>query len=137
MATSLTSVKGIGLATAKYLTEHGIESGEQLAAMSVEQLMEIPGFGPVRAKKVIEAAQALKEIQDAVEQIVERVTPEEDVKQDKPEKAEKKVKLKKKKKEKKQAKEPKSQKKKQKKTKKTKEKAGKKKEKKKKKSTKK
>ena len=60
MATALTKVKGIGPATAKLLQEQGISSAEDLAAISVEQLMKTPGFSDVRARQTLtDAAAAL------------------------------------------------------------------------------
>lgn len=59
MATPITKVSGIGAQTAEILVENGFESAEVLAAAKEEDLLEISGFGPSKAKKFIEAAQAL------------------------------------------------------------------------------
>jgi N utilization substance protein A len=52
---SVTDVPGIGPKTAEKLREAGIETAEQLAAMSIEQLAELPGFGPKTAAKILSA----------------------------------------------------------------------------------
>jgi len=59
MATPITKVSGIGAQTAEILVENGFESAEVLAAAKEEDLLKISGFGPSKAKKFIEAAQAL------------------------------------------------------------------------------
>lgn len=59
MATPITTVSGIGAQTAEILIENGFASAEVLAAAKEEDLLKISGFGPSRAKKFIEAAQAL------------------------------------------------------------------------------
>ena len=59
MATPITTVSGIGAQTAEILIENGFVSAEVLAAAKEEDLLKISGFGPSRAKKFIEAAQAL------------------------------------------------------------------------------
>ncbi len=59
MATNdLTTLSGIGAATAAKLAEHGIGSVEALAASSIEQITAVPGFGPVRAAAIRQAAAA-------------------------------------------------------------------------------
>ncbi len=59
MATPITSVSGIGAQTAEILVENGFANAEALAAAKEEDLLKISGFGPSRAKKFIDAAQAL------------------------------------------------------------------------------
>lgn len=59
MATPITKVSGIGAQTAEILVENGFDSAEVLAAAQEEDLLKISGFGPSKAKKFIEAAQAL------------------------------------------------------------------------------
>lgn len=59
MATPITKVSGVGAQTAEILIENGFESAEVLAAAKEEDLLKISGFGPSKAKKFIEAAQAL------------------------------------------------------------------------------
>jgi len=61
MGTPLTSVSGIGPAAAALLAGHGITSVEQLAASVVEDLLKVPGFGPVRAATTLRAARTLVE----------------------------------------------------------------------------
>lgn len=56
MKTPVTDVTGIGPHTAKLLNEHGFSSAESLAATTTEKLSEVPGFGPLRAQRVIDAA---------------------------------------------------------------------------------
>lgn len=57
MTISIESVNGIGPGAAKTLADHRIANAEQLAATSVSELTAIPGFGVVRARQVIAAAQ--------------------------------------------------------------------------------
>jgi hypothetical protein len=59
MGTPLTSVAGIGPAAAAVLAKHGFDSAERLAASRVEKLVEVPGFGPLRAAATLRAARAL------------------------------------------------------------------------------
>ncbi len=59
MVTPITKVSGVGAQTAEILVENGFESAEILAAAQEEDLLKISGFGPSKAKKFIEAAQAL------------------------------------------------------------------------------
>jgi predicted RecB family nuclease len=61
METSLTSVSGIGPAAAAVLAEHGFTSADQLAASVVEDLVKVPGFGPVRAAATLRSARSLVE----------------------------------------------------------------------------
>jgi hypothetical protein len=65
MGTPLTSVSGIGPAAAAVLAEHGFASAEQLAASVIEDLVKVPGFGPVRAATTLRAARTLIEGRDA------------------------------------------------------------------------
>jgi len=60
MVTPITKVSGIGAQTAEILGENGFENAEVLAAAKEEDLLKISGFGPSKAKKFIEAAQALE-----------------------------------------------------------------------------
>lgn len=59
MATPITSVPGIGKATAFALSRHGFRSAEDLVAADEEVLAAVPGFGVSRAARVIESAQKL------------------------------------------------------------------------------
>lgn len=59
MVTPITKVSGVGAQTAEVLVENGFENAEVLAAAKEEDLLKISGFGPSKAKKFIEAAQAL------------------------------------------------------------------------------
>lgn len=65
MTTPLTSVKGIGPATAAILQEHGISSAEALAAASRATLVAVPGFSDIRAGQAQAAAQAALQPQPA------------------------------------------------------------------------
>lgn len=57
MATPITSVPGIGKATAFALSQHGFRSAEDLAVADEAVLAAVPGFGVSRAARVIESAQ--------------------------------------------------------------------------------
>lgn len=59
MTTPVTAVSGVGAQTAEILVENGFKSAEILAAAQEEELLKLNGFGPSKAKKCIEAAQAL------------------------------------------------------------------------------
>ena len=59
MPTSLNLVKGIGPATAGKLAAAGLNTAEDIAAATPEQLAEVPGFGKFRAKQVIAHARQL------------------------------------------------------------------------------
>jgi hypothetical protein len=59
MPTALLHVKGIGPATADTLTDAGITTVDQLAALTPEQLADVPGFGEARARQVIAHARQL------------------------------------------------------------------------------
>lgn len=52
----LTDVTGIGPVAAKILSDHGIKTVETLAAISLAELLKIPGFGDIRARAVKKAA---------------------------------------------------------------------------------
>lgn len=67
MATPITKVTGIGAQTAEILVENGFENAESLAVAREEDLLEINGFGPSKAKKFIEAAQTLVGTDGALE----------------------------------------------------------------------
>jgi len=58
MVTPITKVSGIGVQTAEILVENGFENAIVLAAAKDEDLLEISGFGPSKAKKFIETNQA-------------------------------------------------------------------------------
>lgn len=60
MAFQLTDIPGIGDATATLLGEHGIDSFKQLRKGGVSALCMVPGFGQIRATRVLAAADALK-----------------------------------------------------------------------------
>ena len=55
----LTDIAGIGPSTAKVLEDRGFSDVQKIASASVEDLAQVPGFGPVRAANVGTAAQAL------------------------------------------------------------------------------
>lgn len=59
MATPITSVPGIGKATAFALSRHGFRSAEDLAAADEDILAAVPGFGVSRAARAIASAQKL------------------------------------------------------------------------------
>jgi NAD-dependent DNA ligase len=59
MNVSILNIKGIGSAAAKALAGHQLNTVEQLAATTVEQLCLVPGFGPVRAESAIAEARAI------------------------------------------------------------------------------
>lgn len=59
MAISILKIKGIGLHTAEVLKENGYATAEHLVKATTLELSEIPGFGPVRAAKVIASASEL------------------------------------------------------------------------------
>jgi hypothetical protein len=56
MTRPVTSVKGIGAAAAATLAKTGINSAEELASMTVEQLSQVPGFSVASATRVIAEA---------------------------------------------------------------------------------
>jgi len=57
---SLTDIAGIGESTALLLNEHGIDSVKALCKGGVKKLVQVPGFGAIRASAIITAADALK-----------------------------------------------------------------------------
>ena len=59
MTTPIIKIKGIGPQTAVILAEHGFTCAEDLASSTTDALGKVQGFGPSRAKTVIEAARAL------------------------------------------------------------------------------
>ncbi len=59
MDTDLTNLKGIGATAAASLSEAGFTTIDEVAKATPESLGKVRGFGPSRAKKVIEAAKAL------------------------------------------------------------------------------
>lgn len=59
MKISILSINGIGPAVAETLAGHQIKTVETLAALSVEELTQMPGFGPARAQRSIEEARAM------------------------------------------------------------------------------
>lgn len=59
MELEVVNVKYVGPATVKRLAEHGITSVQQLADMSVETLIALPGIGENTAPLIIASAQAM------------------------------------------------------------------------------
>lgn len=55
----ITDVKGIGQSTAEILSEHNVNTVEDLARIDIDLLIAIPGFSGIRAAKIIDEAQAL------------------------------------------------------------------------------
>lgn len=55
----ITSIKGIGPSSALLLETNGFTSLKDIAEASVEQLQNVPGFGPVRAASIIKDASRL------------------------------------------------------------------------------
>lgn len=53
--TPVENLKGLGKKTMEKLGEHGVSSIEELAAMTPEQLMEIPGVGEKMVQKIADA----------------------------------------------------------------------------------
>ena len=56
MVSELIGISGIGPATVKLLEEQGVHTVEDLAAMDLEQLLALPGFGAVRAARILAVA---------------------------------------------------------------------------------
>ena len=56
---AVSDVPGIGAVTASELAAHGIDSAQALAAMPLDALAGVPGFGAARAARVIGAAARL------------------------------------------------------------------------------
>jgi N utilization substance protein A len=69
--TPLEELKGLGPKTLEKLAQHGISSIEQLAEMTPEQLMEIPGIGEKMVEKIRLAVAAHFESIEAEQQSVE------------------------------------------------------------------
>lgn len=69
--TPLEELKGLGPKTLEKLAQHGISSIEQLAEMTPEQLMEIPGIGEKMVEKIRLAVAAHFESIEAEQQLVE------------------------------------------------------------------
>ena len=59
MRTPIKKISGIGPYTADILLEYGYKCVEDLAGTNEDSLSKVPGFGPIRAKSVIEAARVL------------------------------------------------------------------------------
>ena len=59
MKTVILDVPGIGPAAAELLAEHSINTADDLAKASVEQVVAVPGFSVIRATRVIAAAAEL------------------------------------------------------------------------------
>ncbi len=57
-ASSVTALPGVGGKMAEVFRAHGLETVEQLAQATKEQLLEIPGIGEKRAEKLLAAALA-------------------------------------------------------------------------------
>jgi len=55
----ITDVKGIGRSTAAILSEHDVNTVEDLAQIDIDLLIALPGFSGTRAAMVINEAQAL------------------------------------------------------------------------------
>ena len=56
MTTATTDIPGIGPAAAKTLKENGFKSLQEIASATIDQLAAVPGFGPIRAGRIIKAA---------------------------------------------------------------------------------
>ena len=56
MKTAITDIPGIGQDTAKVLMESGFKSLQDIAGTSIDNLAAVQGFGPIRAGRVIHAA---------------------------------------------------------------------------------
>jgi|GEM_PF-3008222 len=109
----ITDVKGIGQSTADILSEHDVNTVEDLAKIDIDLLIAIPGFSGIRAAKIIDEAHALLAaveaagmVQPAVIEPLERGEPAPAASEDK-ETAPKKLKASKKTKKEKPAKKPK------------------------------
>jgi len=59
MKTVITDIAGIGPSTAKILGKHGFRTVEGVAGATAVKLAQVPGFGKVRAARVIAAAKRL------------------------------------------------------------------------------
>ena len=66
MTTATTDIPGIGPAAAKTLKENGFKSLQEIASATIDQLAAVPGFGPIRAGRIIHAAnEVLSDAADA------------------------------------------------------------------------
>ncbi len=75
----LSQLRGVGEKTLEWFQEAGIESPQELAEKSVEELMEIPGIGKKMAEKLTEAATSLlaeREVPDPAEESEQEETME-------------------------------------------------------------
>lgn len=59
MNTPIIEISGVGPQTAEALSQNGYTSAEDLALATEKDLLNIKGFGAVRARKIIEAASEL------------------------------------------------------------------------------
>lgn len=59
MATPVIDIVGVGPHSANVLMAHGYKSAEHVVKATVEELADVPGFGPARAKNVLTAAREL------------------------------------------------------------------------------
>ena len=69
----ITTLKGIGSATAKSMAEHGLYTIEDIAAGGVEKLLTIPGFSSIRAARISGEAKILLAAEMPAIQKVEKV----------------------------------------------------------------
>ena len=75
MAKFITSLPGVGGATAAILNKHGFRVVEDIANASPEALSAVPGFRASRAAKIIAAARAILAEEQAVNTIEVRKSP--------------------------------------------------------------
>jgi NAD-dependent DNA ligase len=67
MNSAITDIPGIGPAAAKTLMENGFKSLREIADTTIDKLAAVPGFGSIRAGRVIKAAnEVLSNAADAV-----------------------------------------------------------------------
>ena len=59
MGKTITDIPGIGPSTAEVLAKNGFKTLQQIAGSTVEKLAAVPGFGMIRAARVIKLANAL------------------------------------------------------------------------------
>lgn len=59
MAILITEVWGIGNQSAEILAKHGYRSLKDLAETTESELAKVPGFGVIRARKIIASARSL------------------------------------------------------------------------------
>jgi len=55
----ITKIKGVGPSVAQKLREHGFDTIETLARLTIPQLSSIKGIGPATAQKIVEGAKSL------------------------------------------------------------------------------